>query len=80
MSKTDEYIVTVHVKPDCSPETLLALSEMVKCLIKHIEQRSPTLREAVAGSRKCPYCNGTGHDRDDKPGEFCKYCKGTGHF
>jgi len=48
MSKNDEYIVTVHVEPDCSPETLLALNDMVKCLIKHMEQRSPTLREAVA--------------------------------
>ena len=50
MSKNDEYIVTVHVEPDCSPETLLALNDMVKCLIKHMEQRSPTLREAVAPS------------------------------
>ena len=77
MSKTDEYIVTVHVKPDCSPETLLALSEMVKCLIKHIEQRSPTLREAEGGT--CPLCEGRGERFFASSYHKCVRCNGTGH-
>ncbi len=33
----DGYIVTVHVSPDCKPETLQALGEMMKNLIEQVE-------------------------------------------
>jgi hypothetical protein len=33
----DEITVTVHVSPDCRPETLQALAEMVQCLIEQID-------------------------------------------
>lgn len=44
------YTVTVHVSPDCAPETLQALGEMMKLLIQQVEkvpsQRSHiTMRE-----------------------------------
>jgi hypothetical protein len=31
-----EYTVTVHMSPDCKPETQEALAEMLKCLIEQI--------------------------------------------
>ena len=34
------YIVTVHTSPDCPPETLIALGEMMGHLIKQIEGRA----------------------------------------
>ena len=79
MSNRNEYVVTVHVEPDCSPETLLALNEMVKCLIKHMEQRSPTLREAErAGADGLQTCGNGNCDayREVKNGviEKCKNC------
>ena len=35
--KGNEYIVTVHISPNCSSETLVALGEMMEHLIKQIE-------------------------------------------
>jgi len=49
------YTVTVHMSPDCSPETLHTLGEMMKLLIEQVEkdniQRSRRTLRAADGQR-----------------------------
>jgi hypothetical protein len=46
----------VHVSPDCQPETLRALGEMIRLLIKQIDGQSNTGLHAD-GAVRCVNCN-----------------------
>lgn len=53
------YTVTLNISPDCSPETLQALGEMMKILIQQVEKGSismsrPTTHAADLGYCDCP--------------------------
>ncbi len=80
MSKYDDYIVTAHVSPDCSKETLHALAEMMKCLIDQTAQRRRTTREAAAPKQICPMCHGHGVIIIGGHTKTCYRCNGSGQI
>lgn len=43
--KKEEIIVTVHVSPDCKPETLQALGEMMRLLVEQVGKGKIKIRK-----------------------------------
>jgi len=68
------YTVTVHVSPDCQPETLQALGEMMKLLIQQVEkdpsQRSRLTQRVPDLGWVCAECEFTNLEVDS----VCQLC------